>query len=127
MTAAHPATLNKQIADIKAILPPSPALAQPVNVLLSEQDAAATEMASRLESLTAHYDQMSQALEDEESGQPLNDQEMEGGQFQVTYAFEQLLMWSSISSFHSGHEPITGHTNRIGAFSIGNRSGPVCL
>lgn len=78
LTASHPATLNKQIADIKAILPPPPTRSRPMNAVLAEQDVAATEMASRLESLTAHYDQMSQALQDEESGQPLNEEEMQG-------------------------------------------------
>lgn len=35
-------------------------------------------MASHLESLTAHYDQMSRALREEELGQPLSAEDMEG-------------------------------------------------
>lgn len=75
-TAAHPATLNKHIADIKAALVPPPEPPRSVAALLSDQDGAATEMASRLESLTAHFDQMSRALQDEESGQSLSDDDM---------------------------------------------------
>lgn len=44
--------------------------------ILTEQDSAATEMATRLESLTVHYDQMTRALEDEEVGNSLSDEDL---------------------------------------------------
>lgn len=49
-----------------------------MDVLLAEQDSTATEMASRLEGLTAHFDQMSRALKDEESGHPLSEDDIIG-------------------------------------------------
>lgn len=47
-----------------------------MEAILNEQDVAAIEMANRLESLTVHYDQMTRALEDEEAGHILSDQDM---------------------------------------------------
>jgi hypothetical protein len=49
-----------------------------MDVLLAEQDSTATEMASRLEDLTAHFDQMLRALKDEESSHSLNEDDMLG-------------------------------------------------
>ena len=74
----HPAALNKQVSDIRNSLPPIVVPPRPLNQLLLDQEDIASEMASRLESLTAHYDQMSRALRDEELGQSFSPEDMEG-------------------------------------------------
>jgi len=75
-TVTHPGTLNEHIANIRAILPQMSPSPRSMDVLLAEQDSTATEMASRLEGLTAHFDQMSRALKDEESGHPLSEDDI---------------------------------------------------
>lgn len=77
-TVSHPTTLNEHIAEIQAILPRGSSPLRAMDVLLAEQDSTATEMASRLEDLTAHFDQMSRALRDEESGHSLSEDDMLG-------------------------------------------------
>ncbi|KAF8340428.1 autophagy-related protein 17 [Cantharellus anzutake] len=75
-TAAHAPTLNKYIADIRNFLP-SISAPQSLYQLLSEQEETASEMAAHLESLAAHFEQMSQALHDHESGNLLSPGDIE--------------------------------------------------
>jgi hypothetical protein len=71
LTSTHPGTLTKHIAG-----PVSPLNLSPN--LLTEQDAPTTEMASRLEDLTNHFDLMSRALKDGEYVRSLSDDDMLG-------------------------------------------------
>jgi hypothetical protein len=47
-----------------------------VEALLLDQDGAVFNMARALESLTSHFDNMTQALRDEESGHPPTEDEL---------------------------------------------------
>lgn len=75
-TSTHATILTKHIADIRASFSDLLSPPRPMEAILNEQDVAAIEMANRLESLTVHYDQMTRALEDEEAGHILSDQDM---------------------------------------------------
>jgi autophagy-related protein 17 len=49
-----------------------------VSALLTQQERSSTGMASHLESLAAHYDQMATALKEKEAGEDIGEEDMEG-------------------------------------------------
>jgi autophagy-related protein 17 len=68
----------KQITSLQALLPP-PIPPPPLEPLLTEQESISTYMAEHLSSLTTHYDQMADALrEEEEAGITLDEENMQG-------------------------------------------------
>jgi autophagy-related protein 17 len=74
-TSSYPNTLNKHISNIKVSLSAAPQLN--LESLLHEQESVTTEMAAHLESIAKHYGQMSSALREQESGEILNDEDIQ--------------------------------------------------
>jgi autophagy-related protein 17 len=106
-TATHPATITSTTARIRALLSTSlsgsrgsiqhresplrmvspaienlPPVEKPqmkdMSALLALQERTSAGMASHLESLAAHYDQMATALKEKEAGEDLGNEDMEG-------------------------------------------------
>lgn len=76
-TYDYPETLSTTVSSIRDSLPVSNA-PPPVESLLVSQEKTTTEMASHLESLASHYDQMAGALHDSEAGIAYSEEEMQG-------------------------------------------------
>lgn len=53
-------------------------LSKDVSALLAQQEQTSAGMASHLESLAAHYDQMATALKEKEAGEDIGEEDMEG-------------------------------------------------
>ncbi|KAG6900219.1 hypothetical protein C0993_001288 [Termitomyces sp. T159_Od127] len=79
-TDEYPETLTNTMETIRESLPALPD--QPpmkyTEDLLAEQDTRITTMASHLESLASHYEQISNALQDSEAGEVFNDEDIDG-------------------------------------------------
>ncbi|KAF8557452.1 hypothetical protein OG21DRAFT_1407161 [Imleria badia] len=75
-TYDYPETLSTTVSSIRDSLPVSNA-PTPIESLLASQESTTTGMASHLESLTSHYDQMADALHDSEAGISHSEEEMQ--------------------------------------------------
>ncbi|KAF5392168.1 hypothetical protein D9757_001415 [Collybiopsis confluens] len=76
-TLEYPEKLAAAIDAIRCYLPemtPTP----PIESLINTQDLAKVGMAGHLESLTAHYDQMANALRESEAGDVFNEDDLQG-------------------------------------------------
>ncbi|KAG6817162.1 hypothetical protein H0H87_012123 [Tephrocybe sp. NHM501043] len=78
-TDEYPETLTNTIETIRESLPalPDEPPMKFAEELLTEQDATITTMAAHLESLTSHYGQMSNALQDSEAGEAFSEEDIE--------------------------------------------------
>ncbi|KAF8501266.1 autophagy-related protein 17 [Gautieria morchelliformis] len=74
-TATHPATITSITNQIRSLLSTS---LSDVSALLVKQERTSGGMASHLESLAAHYDQMATALKEKEAGEDIGEEDMEG-------------------------------------------------
>lgn len=76
-TAEYSQTLSMTNAAIKGSMPQQGPL-PPIDKILSSQMDVSIDMASRLESLAAHYDQMAAALKDSEAGEVFSEEDLQG-------------------------------------------------
>lgn len=81
-TDDYPETLIKTINSIQASLPEfkpnDPEALKSVQETISAQEHLARSMASALESLASHYDNMATALRESEKGERFTDEELHG-------------------------------------------------
>ena len=81
-TADYPGTLSKTIDSIQASLPipeaGSPSALKSVQDIVSSQENLVRSMASGLENLVMHYDNMANTLKGSESGVDFTDEELVG-------------------------------------------------
>lgn len=83
-TDEYPETLATTIASIRDSLPEL--LSDPpmkhIEEILTAQDVTITTMAAHLESLTSHYGQMANALQESEAGEAFSDEDLHGNSSQ---------------------------------------------
>lgn len=77
VTDAYPENLNSTISTIQNALPYISSLPS-INDILESQAQVSTHMASHLESLAAHYDQMAEALRESEAGEAFSEEDLQG-------------------------------------------------
>ena len=76
-TSDYPESLQGTIAAICASIP-SEITIPPMDDIFSSQEAISTDMAEHLSSLTRHYDQMVQALDESEAGEIFSEDDIKG-------------------------------------------------
>lgn len=77
VTEDFPAILEASISSLRSSLPATEALPS-LPAIFTEQDRITIGMATHLESLAKHYDQMAGALRDKESGEMLSEDDLQG-------------------------------------------------
>lgn len=90
-TDAYPENLTDTISTIQKSLPATSAL-PPINSILESQAQMSTHMASHLESLASHYDQMAETLKESEAGEAFSEEDIQGQLF-LYYLFTCLSGW----------------------------------
>ncbi|EGN98873.1 hypothetical protein SERLA73DRAFT_168466 [Serpula lacrymans var. lacrymans S7.3] len=75
-TYDYPETLLNTVSSIRESLPESSALPSIRDIIIS-QEKISTQMASHLESLAAHYDQMAGALRESEAGESFSEEDLQ--------------------------------------------------
>lgn len=76
-TAEYPQLIRNNAQAIRESIPsvePVPS----IQMIFNDQERVSTDMASHLESLAAHYDQMAAALRDKESGADFTEEDLQG-------------------------------------------------
>jgi len=76
-TDSYPENLTNTISTIKNSLPIITALPSIDNIIQSQVEVS-THMASHLESLASHYDQMAGALRESEAGEVFSEEDLQG-------------------------------------------------
>lgn len=77
MTEDFPAILEASISSLRNSLPVTEALPS-LPAIFTEQDRITIGMATHLESLAKHYDEMAGALRDKESGEIFSEDDLQG-------------------------------------------------
>lgn len=98
-TADYPGTLSKTIDSIQASLPipeaGSPSALKSVQDIVSSQENLVRSMASGLENLVMHYDNMANTLKGSESGVDFTDEELVG-EFKTFFFYRRLQVLKEI-------------------------------
>jgi autophagy-related protein 17 len=88
-TDSYPENLTNTISTIKNSLPIITALPS-IDSIIQSQAEVSTHMASHLESLASHYDQMAGALRESEAGEVFSEEDLQG-RFDSLWAIEWIV------------------------------------
>ncbi|KAF8312517.1 hypothetical protein DL93DRAFT_2059880 [Clavulina sp. PMI_390] len=127
-TATHPADLSAQIAAITSTIPVLASPPHSLSAMLSPHDVTLAAMAARLEDLAAHFGQMERAVQDEEAGQPLNEEEIQG-MYLLLYNMQLPGILAELQSCVQTMEAVYGSiaTYRDSAHAVVEAFGPVII